>query len=132
MTLYHGTETEERKQSIIKDGFKICNDGNYGNGIYLTSHFDLAQTYTNTGNGYQDNLVIPVRIYNRDIKCLQYNTIAHKLGKECHENPSFETALEMPEVELYCKSNGIKAFLIQYDYYDEVVVFDPSVIKKIG
>ena len=48
------------------------------------------------------------------------------------ENPSFETALEMPEVENYCKDNKIKALLIQYNYYDEVVVFDVSAIRKIG
>ena len=92
----------------------------------------LAQTYTNTGNGYQDNLVIQVHIYNKDIKCLQYKTLAHKIGKECINNPSFETALEIPETEEYCRHNGIKALLIQYDYYDEVVVFDSSVIRKVG
>lgn len=132
LILYHGTKTKEAKEDILKNGFKICKDGNHGSGIYLTSHFELAQTYTNTGNGYQDNLVIPVHIYNKDIKCLQYKTLAHKIGKECINNPSFETALEIPETEEYCRHNGIKALLIQYDYYDEVVVFDSSVIRKVG
>ena len=133
MILYHGTETKESKEDILKNGFKICKDGNYGSGIYMTSHYDLAQTYTNTGNnGYCDDLVIPIRIYNKDIKCLQYKTLAHRIGKKSIDNPSFETALEMPEVESYCKNNGIKALLIRYDYYDEVVVFDSSVIRKIG
>ena len=132
LILYHGTESKESKDDILENGFKICKDGNYGAGIYLTSHFELAQTYTNTGNGYCDDLVIPVRIYNKDIKCLQYRTLAHRLGKECIDNPSFEDALEMPEAEVYCRHNHIKALLIQYDYYDEVVVFDATVIRKIG
>lgn len=132
LILYHGTKTKESKNDILKNGFKICKDGNYGSGVYLTSYYELAQAYTNIGSGYNDDLIIPVHIYNKDIKCLQYKTIAHRLGKECFENPSFETALEMPEVENYCKDNKIKALLIQYNYYDEVVVFDVSAIRKIG
>ncbi len=134
LKLYHGTSSEQAKQSIINNGFKICTDGNYGNGIYLTSHFELAMDYTYDENDRKnhDEWVIPVRIYNRDIKILQYKTIANRLGKQCVKNPDFETALELPEVEEYAKNNGIKALMIQYNYYDEVVVYDSSVIRKIG
>lgn len=70
MKLYHGTSSEQAKQSIIKNGFKICTDGNYGNGIYLTSYFELAMdyTYNNTDRKNHEELIIPVHIYNRDIK----------------------------------------------------------------
>lgn len=134
MKLYHGTASEQSKQSILSNGFKMCTDGNYGVGIYMTSHFELAMdyTYNDKDRKNHEELVIPVQIYNRDIKILQYKTLANRLGKICNKNPDFETALEMPEVEEYARNNGIKALLIQYDYYDEVVVYDPSVIRKIG
>lgn len=134
LILYHGTSSEQAKQSIINNGFKICTDGNYGNGIYLTSHFELAMdyTYNDKDRKNHEELIIPVHIYNRDIKILQYKTLANRLGKICKKNPDFETALEMPEVEEYARNNGIRALLIQYNYYDEIVVYDPSVIRKIG
>jgi len=134
LILYHGTSSEQTKQSIINNGFKICTDGNYGNGIYLTSHFELAMdyTYNDKDRKNHEELIIPVHIYNRDIKILQYKTLANRLGKICKKNPDFETALEMPEVEEYARNNGIRALLIQYNYYDEIVVYDPSVIRKIG
>lgn len=122
------------KQSIINNGFKICTDGNYGNGIYLTSHFELAMdyTYNDEDRKKHEELVIPVKINNRDIKILQYKTLANRLGKKCEKNPDFETALEMPEVEEYARDNGIRVLMIQYNYYDEVVVYDPGVIREIG
>lgn len=134
LILYHGTSSKQAKQSIINNGFKICTDGNYGNGIYLTSHFELAMdyTYNDKDRKNHEELIIPVHIYNRDIKILQYKTLANRLGKICKKNPDFETALEMPEVEEYARNNGIRALLIQYNYYDEIVVYDPSVIRKIG
>jgi len=134
LILYHITSSEQTKQSIINNGFKICTDGNYGNGIYLTSHFELAMdyTYNDKDRKNHEELIIPVHIYNRDIKILQYKTLANRLGKICKKNPDFETALEMPEVEEYARNNGIRALLIQYNYYDEIVVYDPSVIRKIG
>lgn len=134
MKLYHGTSSEQAKQSIIKNGFKICTDGNYGNGIYLTSYFELAMdyTYNNTDRKNHEELIIPVHIYNRDIKILQYKTLSNRLGKICKKNPDFETALELPEVEEYARNNGIRALMVQYNYYDEVVVYDPSVIRRIG
>ena len=134
MILYHGTSSKQAKESIINNGFKICTDGNYGNGIYLTSHFELAMdyTYNDKDRKNHEELIIPVHIYNRDIKSLQYKTLANRLGKICKKNPDFETALELPEVEEYARNNGIRALLIQYNYYDEIVVYDPSVIRKIG
>lgn len=134
MKLYHGTSSEQAKQSILTNGFKMCTDGNYGVGIYMTSHFDLARyyTYNDFDKTYHDDLIIPIRIYNKDIKILQYKTLANRLGKICKKNPDFETALEMPEVEEYAKNNGIKSLMIQYNYYDEVVVYDSGVIRKIG
>ncbi|WP_304430955.1 hypothetical protein [Romboutsia ilealis] len=134
MILYHGTSSKQAKESIINNGFKICTDGNYGNGIYLTSHFELAMdyTYNDKDRKNHEELIIPVHIYNRDIKILQYKTLANRLGKICKKNPDFETALELPEVEEYARNNGIRALLIQYNYYDEIVVYDPSVIRKIG
>ena len=134
MILYHGTSSKQAKESIINNGFKICTDGNYGTGIYLTSHFELAMdyTYNDKDRKNHEELIIPVHIYNRDIKILQYKTLANRLGKICKKNPDFETALELPEVEEYARNNGIRALLIQYNYYDEIVVYDPSVIRKIG
>jgi hypothetical protein len=134
LILYHGTSSKQAKESIINNGFKICTDGNYGNGIYLTSHFELAMdyTYNDKDRKNHEELIIPVHIYNRDIKILQYKTLANRLGKICKKNPDFETALELPEVEEYARNNGIRALLIQYNYYDEIVVYDPSVIRKIG
>lgn len=134
LKLYHGTSSEQMKQSIINNGFKICTDGNYGNGIYLTSHFELAMdyTYNDEDRKKHEELVIPVKINNRDIKILQYKTLANRLGKKCEKNPDFETALEMPEVEEYARDNGIRVLMIQYNYYDEVVVYDPGVIREIG
>lgn len=134
MILYHGTDSEDKKQSILLNGFNICTDGNYGNGIYLTSFYDLAMDYTFSDEDKEQHSewVIPVRIHNKDIKMLQYRTLANRLGQKCVGNPPFENALEIPEAEQYAKENGIKALLIQYDYYDEVVVYDESVIKKIG
>lgn len=134
MKLYHGTTSKQAKESIIRNGFRLCSDGNYGTGIYLTSHFELARDYTyNENDGKRhDDLVIPVHIYNKDIKILQYKTISNRLGKQCDKNPNFEIALEIPEVEEYAKKNGIKALMIQYSCCDEVVVYDPSVIQKIG
>lgn len=134
MKLYHGTESEQARQSILTNGFKMCADGNYGTGIYMTSHFELARdyTYNDYDKMHHEDLVIPIHIYNRDIKILQYKTLANRLGKKCTKNPDFETALEMPEVGEYAKKNGIKALMIQYNYYDEVVVYDPSAIRKIG
>lgn len=134
MILYHGTSSKQAKESIINNGFKICTDGNYGNGIYLTSHFELAMdyTYNDKDRKNHEELIIPVHIYNRDIKILQYKTLANRLGKICKKNPDFETALELLEVEEYARNNGIRALLIQYNYYDEIVVYDPSVIRKIG
>lgn len=132
--MYHGTLSEQSKQSIIENGFKMCADGNYGTGVYLTSHYELAMDYTYNDDDRKQHKewVIPVHIYNRDIKILQYKTIAKRLGKKCAVNPDFETALEMPETEEYAAKNGIKALMIKYDYYDEVVVYDPTVIRKIG
>lgn len=112
----------------------MCTDGNYGVGIYMTSYFDLARdyTYNDCDKNYHEEWIIPVHIYNRDIKILQYKTLANRLGRKCAKNPDFETALEMPDVEKYAKNNEIKALMIQYDYYDEVVVYDPKIIRKIG
>lgn len=66
------------------------------------------------------------------IKILQYKTLSNRLGKICKKNPDFETALELPEVEEYARNNGIRALMVQHNYYDEVVVYDPSVIRRIG
>ena len=132
MIVYHGTNSVLKKKNILQEGFELCKDGNYGAGIYFTLHFDLARDYTYMDGKCNDDLVIPVQIYNRNIKCLQYKTIAKRLGNECFKNPSFETAIEIPEVEVYCKKHGIPALLIQYDYYDEVVVYEKDVIRKVG
>lgn len=132
MIAYHGTISKGRKLNILKNGFMFCEYGNYGKAIYLTTHFELARDYTVIDGKYDDDLVIPVHICNKDIKCLQYRTIARRLGKVCPKNPSFESALALTEVESYCKKNRIKALLIQYNYYDEIVVYDKNVIKKIG
>lgn len=132
MIAYHGTDSEEKKSNILKQGFRPCADGNYGTAIYLTSHFELARDYTVIDTNYNDDLVIPVHIYNKDIKCLQYRTIARILGGKCVNNPSFESALELQEAALYCKNHGIKALLIQYDYYDEIAVYDKDIIRRIG
>jgi len=134
LKLYHGTPSEQAKLSIINNGFKMSTDGKYGIGIYMTSHFELASeyTYNEINKDYNDDLIIPVRIYNRDIKILQYKTLANRLGKKCTINPDYYIVSELPKAEEYAKNNGIKALMIQYDYYDEVVVYDPSVIRKIG
>ena len=46
--------------------------------------------------------------------------------------PDYYIVSELPKAEEYARNNGIRALLIQYNYYDEIVVYDPSVIKKIG
>ena len=134
MILYNGTPSERAKLSIINNGFKMSTDGKYGAGIYMTSYFELASeyTYNEINKDYSNDLIIPVRIYNRDIKIMQYKTLANRLGEKCKINPDYYIVSELPKAEEYARNNGIRALLIQYNYYDEIVVYDPSVIRKIG
>ena len=132
MILYHGTDSVEAKKNILRNGFKSSKRGVFGTGIYCTLDYKLALSYTDSGEGEDENLVIPIRVYNKNVSIYQYKTLSTRAGIDCDRNPYFYRAHDIMNAKMYCDKCGIKAILVLYEDTNEAVIYDPLVIEKIG
>lgn len=135
MVVYHGVPTINVYNSVLKNGLTKSRIGTYGAGIYCSSDYNLAADYSRTSDCFRDgetSFVLPIEIEDEVVK-LKYCELAMLCNKE-HSDSSviFNRAKPIPEAEGYCKKKNIRVLMIKYEDTDEVIIYDSSVIKKIG
>lgn len=135
MIVYHGVQTKEIYDKVLKEGIRISKNGAYGAGIYCSSDYNLAADYSRASDYFKENqepFVIPIELEDDDIIILHYSELAKRCGIECNEDTIFNRAKPIIKAEDYCKKEHISVLLVKYKDTDEVIIYEPRVIKKIG
>lgn len=135
MIVYHGVPTKETYDEVLKSGVMISKNGTFGAGIYCSSDYNLAANYSRASDYFNEErepFVISIEIEDDDIIILHYFELAKICGIECNEDTIFNSAKPIIKAEDYCKREHISVLMVRYKDTDEVIIYEPSVIKKIG
>lgn len=127
MIVYHGTDSLESKEKILKEGLNI-KDGIYGPAIYCTSDRDLALQYADNDEGR----LVEVELNVDHVFSIEYNKITNEINHTRKRNIKFDNAQKAPLVEYLSRFDlGRKGvFGIRYVDTNEVLITDKSIIKS--
>lgn len=128
MIVYHGTDSLESKEKILKEGLNISRNGMYGPAIYCTSDRNLALQYADN----DEERLIEVELDVDHVFSIEYNKITNEINHTRKRNIKFENAQEAPLVKYLSRFElGRKgAFGIRYADTNEVLITDKSIIKS--
>lgn len=127
MIVYHGTDSLESKEKILKEGLNI-KDGIYGPAIYCTSDRDLALQYADN----DERRVVEIELNVDHIFSIEYNKITNEINHTRKRNIKFDNAQKAPLVEYLSRFElGRKGvFGIRYVDTNEILITDKSLIKS--
>lgn len=135
MIVYHGVQTKEVYDSVLKNGIRVSECGTYGSGIYCSSDINLAADYSRVAECFregQDYFVVPIELADEDILILRYSELSKICGQDCDVNVIFNHAKPIQEAKEYCVKENVKVLMVKYEDTDEIIIYDVSAIKRIG
>ena len=139
MKFYHGFTSIEAMKQCVK--FSVPPDfkkpGTYGNGFYLTSDSSVAMDYTENSDGsYSFGRVFEFHVDLNRILITPWNTFVNNLFGSNYER-NIRAQLLGPEsdnwadTEKYVKDKGYAGIWLIADDYDEMVVYDTTILVPV-
>lgn len=125
MILYHGTNYAEE---ILSEGFRLnknhtCGVPRFGYGVYFTDNKDIAYDF--------GDVILEVEIKANEIYTIKFSEIAEMYNFTAFEKEN--NTGHAYELKEYILSKGYQGVKIVYEGldYNEIVCYEPAIIKKI-